>query len=214
VKVFAPAEIIKYIKLYSTSAAQLNNCSDDIDPKDPSQSMILLPADIDIEYKVYAEKREFLMKCIKCHHTVPSIGYTFSEIRKKLKDEFKDLPGKEIGKLAKEGKDIYTYLRTPLFAFLGDTTTKVFETSKELFDYPVVIVECTLFEDEHYSASQFGGHTHWKDLSTYVTSHPKTIFVLIHFSMRYRKSEIIEFFKPIQETLKNIVVLVDKPENC
>jgi len=99
-----------------------------------------------------------------------------------------------------------------LFAFLGDTTAKVFETAPQILEYPVIIVECTHFADDQYSAAANGGHTHWSDLKEIVRQHPQITFVLIHFSIRYKRSEIVAFFKPIQETIKNIVVWVEETD--
>jgi len=90
-----------------------------------------------------------------CDHSVPTIGYGFSELREKLKpeftelkDEYKDLSNKElkalkkkgievlkisnadITKLRKDGIEIMEEQEYPLFCFLGDTTHRVFYKSR------------------------------------------------------------------------------------
>jgi len=88
-------------------------------------------------------------------------------------------------------------VKIPKFAFLGDTTHKVFETSPEILEYPVVIVECTFLLDEHVSAAEPSGHMHWKFLSEIAGKHKKTTFVLIHWSMRYKVEDIRKFFNDL-----------------
>ena len=78
---------------------------------------------------------------------------------------------------------------------MGDTTDKVFESSPELFEYPVVVVECTFLWDEHEEAAGPSGHMHWKSIKRVAEQHINTTFVLIHFSMRYSLDDIFNFFK-------------------
>jgi hypothetical protein len=59
------------------------------------------------------------------------------------------LIGKEIAELRKNGTVIYQDVAVPCFAFLGDTTCEVLEKNPILFDYPVIIIECTFLLDDH-----------------------------------------------------------------
>jgi hypothetical protein len=36
---------------------------------------------------------------------------------------------------------------------------------------------------------------HWEELLPFVKANPSTLFVLIHFSLRYKDTEILEFFQ-------------------
>lgn len=56
-------------------------------------------------------------------------------------------PGRELGRLRKEGVEIEEEFFHPLFAYLGDSSIKVYEENPELFDYPVIITECTFISD-------------------------------------------------------------------
>jgi ribonuclease BN (tRNA processing enzyme) len=65
------------------------------------------------------------------------------------------------------------------------------------------MIECTFLLDDDYSQAEKTFHIHWKDLEVYIRDNPNITFVLYHFSQRYKKKELIEFFSKID--LKNIV---------
>ena len=47
---------------------------------------------------------------------------------------------------------------------------------------------------------------HWEELLPYVKANPDTLFVLIHFSLRYKDTEILEFFQKqvMEHGIRNI----------
>jgi ribonuclease Z len=100
----------------------------------------------------------------------------------------------------------------PLFAYLGDTRISVFERNPWLFDYPVVITECTFLDDDQLKRAAQVGHTVWNQLAPVVAAHPNTLFVLIHFSLRHSDREVLDFFQHQRELAgsqwaENIVLL-------
>ena len=59
----------------------------------------------------------------------------------------------------------------------------------------------------------FARHTHWSNLRPIIESNPQTIFILIHFSRRYKRKHIRETIN--KENLSNVVIfLADECENC
>jgi ribonuclease Z len=66
-----------------------------------------------------------------------------------MKSEYKDLAKNEIINLRKNGVEISENVHLPLFAFLGDTTHKVFDMNPKLLSYPIIIIECTFLLDDH-----------------------------------------------------------------
>ena len=62
----------------------------------------------------------------------------------------------------------------------------------------------TDFADELVNAVETK-HIHWSQLRNYVVDNPNIMFVLFHFSQRYRDEEITDFFqKEVDDGLKNI----------
>jgi ribonuclease Z len=80
---------------------------------------------------------------------VACVGYAFAERKKRLRPEYVGTPGRELGRLRKEGVEIEEETYAPLFVYLGDTSTQVYEAHPEVFDYPVIITECTFIPDPH-----------------------------------------------------------------
>ncbi len=52
-------------------------------------------------------------------HRVTSQGYIVYRNHRKLKPEYTGLPGQEIGKLARDGVQIYNYVDSPEIAYTG-----------------------------------------------------------------------------------------------
>src|SRR5262245_18830539 len=65
--------------------------------------------------------REHVMTVFEATHTVPALGYIIWDRRKKLKPEYHDLPGERIRDLKYSGIEVTHEIRTPLFAYLGDS---------------------------------------------------------------------------------------------
>lgn len=146
-----------------------------------------------------------------CDHRVPTVSYGFSICRQKLKQNYKDLEGREIADLRKQGVEVTELQITKKFAYVCDTSIKVFEMNLTLLQYPVIFIECTFLTDDDAEMAADKTHIHWKELEPYVLANPKTIFMLFHFSQRYKDSEIIEIFK--QKNLQNVHLWVRDSTN-
>lgn len=83
--------------------------------------------------------------------------------------------------------------RVPLFAFLCDTTHRVFE-DKNIFKYPTIIVECTFYENtkEQLKEAKDKNHTHFYHLIDIIKNNPNNYFRLIHHSARYNAENIYQ----------------------
>jgi len=203
-----PQEALPFTERFikSTWELNLNQSLDDM-----SLCAKLVPVQVGDEFR-WGKKDLYTVKVFKCFHEVPCVGYAFSENRYRLKEEYRNLPGKELGQLRKENVQINEEYQVNLFVYIGDTSTQVFEENPWLFSYPVIVTECTFFMDERDRAQQTG-HTHWEDLKPYILAHPSTRFVLIHFSLRYKEQEVLDFFTNLTQgedplDLSNVVIFV------
>jgi len=112
------------------------------------------------------------------------------------------------------------------FCYVLDTSIKVLVDNPFLLEYPVMIIECTFLLDDEIAHAVNKKHVHWLQLKPYVINNPNVLFILTHFSFKYRDSEIREFFDNVKkiDNIKNIhpwltdpvvdsnVVTVDKQE--
>jgi len=145
------------------------------------------------------------IKVFKCDHPIPTLSYGFSEIKQKLKDEYLNLPGKEIAKLRTQGVEITKEVIQKKFSYVCDTSISVFDFNPDILEYPVVFIECTFFMPDEIENATKTQHIHWNELKKNVTAHPEITFVLFHFSQRYRDAEITKFFQEEYDSgIKNI----------
>jgi ribonuclease Z len=192
IQIWMPQEIEKLIKNFNDSMFRLTfndknasfNFYDSI-PVQPTQK-------IDFQNK----SGKYQIEIFKCDHTVPCVGYGFCQIKKHLKEEYKGVSGKELGALKKSGTKIEDEYMDYQFVFLGDTTAKMFEfeENKNIFLYKTIIIECSFLEEDDIKHSISKKHNHWIFMKPIIQQNPKINFILIHFSSRYKKQEIEDFF--------------------
>jgi ribonuclease Z len=198
-KVLLPIESHEYVDNY-LKVAQMLTSHDKTETQEKSYELIdtqpndIFPLGKDLEVKIFA-----------MDHQVPCVGFGFYRYKDKLKVEYHNLDRQHILNLKKEGVTITEKSRQPLFVYLGDTTIKAFEINPELLTFPFVIVECTFLN--HTNNSHQVKHIVWEQLEPYVKSHPEVTFILIHFSKRYKNTEIKEFFNHLP--FNNIIVWID-----
>ena len=147
-------------------------------------------------FNISIKSKNFVVEIIKCYHSIPCVGYGLSEIRQKLKDEYKNLNGKEIGELRKKGENIYYEQKLPFFLFLGDTSKEILK-EEALDKYKTIMIECTFIFDDDLDQADKTCHLHWKYLDEYIKKNSDKTFILYHFSQRYTKKELTDFFDKI-----------------
>mmetsp|Transcript_16396 Transcript_16396/g.37946 ORF Transcript_16396/g.37946 Transcript_16396/m.37946 type:complete len:332 (+) Transcript_16396:184-1179(+) len=148
---------------------------------------------------------KFVARTLNMDHRIPCLGYNIFKLRSRLKSEYIGLPSREIGQLRKAGVEITRVEEEPYLCFMGDTTTKVFEDYPEILNQnSTVIVECSFIDEKSRQRAETTKHTHWDDLQPYVASHPGTMFVLIHFSLKYSTLTLRRFFQEQQVMYDNI----------
>ena len=209
VDVYAPAEAVPFVSAYLRAATELNQAAP-FDPALAARTTLhgVRPGD-DLPF---GKRGRFRVRVVECVHKVPCVGYCFAEVRTALLPELEErrstLPPAEFGALVagrrKAGLAVDREVRRPLFAYLGDTDPVVFAANPWLFEYPVIVTECTYLDDAQLERAKRVGHTVWSQLRPVVADHPEILFVLIHFSLRHGEAEIVDFFA--RESLPNVLV--------
>ncbi|MER6942622.1 MBL fold metallo-hydrolase [Nonomuraea sp. NPDC000554] len=219
--VFLPAAAVPYVESYLRASAELNHGPG----FDPALAGGYRLHGVRHDDEFVFGRRGHHVRVVECEHKVPCVGYAFSERRKVLRPEFEELRrslaregrGGEFGRIMarkrKEGAEVDDAVRRPLFAFLGDTHVNVFERNPWLFEYPVVITECTFLDDAELDRADRVGHTVWSRLRPVVEAHPETLFVLTHFSLRHSDREILEFFRRLGSARPDNILLWVHPQS-
>lgn len=155
--------------------------------------------------------RDISATAFACDHTVPCLGYLFTQTTNRLKPQYAGLKGPEIKALRAGGIEITAPHTTPIFAFLGDTTAKTLADEPEWLreGIPVVMTECSFLYEEHRAQAVKTKHTFWKDLEPVIRKWPRTTFIIMHFSMRYSDEEVCAFFKGLEDPPRNMVIWAD-----
>lgn len=134
------------------------------------------------------------------HKEMPSVAYGLFRTGKRLKPEFADQQHR-IGELMKAEPSLQvseTFKERTLF-YSGDATIELLEArASEILQYSYVIHECTFLGKPSTELDEYAkkrGHTHYAQLHKFICSAPDTVFVLVHWSIRYSREDVVAFFE-------------------
>jgi len=171
----------------------------------PKLEYVLRPTKPDEDIFFSSGGSKFRMRTLNMVHRIPCLGYSIFKLQSRLKEEYTGLPSKEIGQLRKNGVEITTLEEEPYLCFMGDTTAKVFTNYPEILNqHSTVIVECSFIDAKSRQRAETTKHVHWDDLQPHIASHPGTMFVLTHFSLKYSTLSLRRFFQDQQLIYDNI----------
>jgi len=208
IKVFAPKEIALNVRNFIETTYILSSDVDFAGLNIKNEDLYLykyydlIPVSPGDYLEMTLKNKNYTIEIIKCHHSVPCVGYGIIEKRQKLKDEYKTLTGKEIGELRKKGKNLYNQVEYPYLCYLGDTSKEIFKESS-IKKYQTIMIECTFIYDDDLGQADKTFHLHWKYLEEYIRDNPDKTFILYHFSQRYSTKELNEFFEKLQ--FRNVI---------
>lgn len=138
--------------------------------------------------------RQMAAKSFPVRHTVPSLGYTVYDVRKKLKAEYQGRPGPELARLRREGVTFEDEVWVPRLTFIGDSTIETLYEQPQVGESKILFLEVTFLMDDERELARRRGHTHVDDLVTFLRERPDVLrnehIVLKHFSMRYDRGTI------------------------
>jgi ribonuclease Z len=196
--IFVPAESKDKLNNYINSMFAANNC------EDFNETIVnYYPVKGGEIFNDYISKNtKISIEVFKCDHSVPTVAYGISVKKEHLKEEYRKSESKILGDLRKKGIEItYTELE-PKIIFVWDTSINILETSPDVLNYPVIMIECTFLFDDDYEQSLTKKHIHWNSLKPYVIKNNHILFVLTHFSLKYKEKDILAFFN--QQNIPNV----------
>jgi len=128
-------------------------------------------------------------------HTLPSVGYTIIERTRKLKAEYRGLPGATIADLRAGGVEVAAPVDAHLVTYIGDTLPETLDRTPEMALSRVIIVECTFLRPEHVALAIERGHVHIQHVIERLERFGDADIILTHFSRRYRRRDIEELVR-------------------
>ncbi|MCH2124740.1 MAG: MBL fold metallo-hydrolase [Pirellulaceae bacterium] len=135
--------------------------------------------------------RELIVSAHQTKHTVPSLGYIVWQRRKKLKAEFRELPGEKIRDLRLAGNEVSEEIRTPTLGFLGDSAPAGLDATPAMYDAQILIAEMTFVAPNHVKEKiHKHGHMHLDDFVQRKDRFQNERIIATHFSTRYHDRQI------------------------
>ena len=131
---------------------------------------------------------------------VPAVSYGLYRSKTRLKSQFAALPKSELGALIQKDVQITESYQQGLLFYTGDTTIDLLRDSYEdiLPKYKHVIHEVTFLgqpSSELDKSTRRKGHTHYSQLHPWICDFPETTFVCVHWSLKYSRTDVLDFFE-------------------
>jgi ribonuclease Z len=139
------------------------------------------------------------LETVGADHSVPTVVYGISLVRQKLNEKYAGMPQRELVQLKKNGTNITCEVIDRKFCYVLDSSINVLEENSFLLEYPTIIIECTFLFDDEVQHAIDRKHIHWLQLKPYVLKYSDKLFILTHFSLRYKDHEIKSFFDSVRE---------------
>jgi ribonuclease Z len=193
-RVFAPEQAVSPLAAWLAASEALEGVEYGIDvvPARPG-SAVALRNDLEVRF-------------LPGRHRVPTVGYLFSEVRMKLREELAGAGEEEIIRLRSEGQSVTRRETIPLLAYPGDCGPEIFDAAPELLTARVLLIECSFLFPEDRERAHAYGHLHLKDFTERAELFRNEAIVLTHFSLRYRPSEIRDALAELPPALAERVV--------
>lgn len=197
---YCPAEAEIELRKYIMQLHNTNSLKDTSSVTASYYNMVPINQEHTIS-RININKQLMEIETIGADHSVPTVIYGFSIVKDKLDSKYSLLSGKEIAQLKKAGEKVTIEVVDKKFSYVLDTSIKTVEENPQFLKYPVVIIECSLLMDDEYDLAEKKKHIHWLQLKPFIETNPDTLFVLTHFSMRYKDQEIKDFFDKIKANI-------------
>ena len=154
-----------------------------------------------------------VLRAIETRHTCPSLGFALVENRRKLREQYRELPQSELRRLRTAGEDLTFNTEIPLIAYTGDTDRGDFLERDEFKKARIVIAECTFLDPDHRGRARIGRHLHLDDIAELLEIWEAEHVVLVHLSRRTLVSEARSRIETLGGNGDRIHLLMDHRSN-
>ncbi len=138
--------------------------------------------------------RQLMAQTFAVHHTLPSLGYTLLEVRKKLNRAYQGMSAEALANLRRKGVAFETEEHHAKLTFIADCSEETLYELPQLGEAQILFLEVTFLMDDERELAKKRGHLHVEQLANFLKQHPQRLknrhIVLKHFSMRYSRQQI------------------------
>lgn len=196
VQLYGPVDAKKHVEGYVNKLFETNAMIDPVPQESLDQYYRYNKVAPGTNFDVLMRNERMIVEIFECDHRIPTVSYGFTQLKKKLAQQYAKLKGNEIAALRQQGIEVSEDVPMKRFAYVCDTTINVFDMNPTLLTYPVIMIECTFLEiDGSAEPSEDKSHIYWRDLQNVVVAHPEITFMTFHFSRRYKSAQIRKFFE-------------------
>ena len=136
-------------------------------------------------------KDKYWIRSVLLNHSIDNYGYVIFEEKKKLKEEYRGLSGKELGALRKAGTIITESINVPMIAYTGDTRLDAVVADDSFMNASILIMECSFIDDNvSITEARKRGHTHLDEIIANRDKFANKCIILFHFSASYKPDYI------------------------
>lgn len=182
-------------KQYFQSLCALDlGCTDDDDDKEAEKAQKtfkLIAANTDANAEPIDLGKRRIVRCFRTVHRVEAVAYCLFEQKRSLKAHFRGKSNEEIRDAAMRGEQVSDEVIAPLIAYTGDTTIDGVLQHDTLLQVPILIVECTIWDDTlapQITADR--GHIHLQHLNDNADRFNNKHIVLTHCSPRHNPAQL------------------------
>src|SRR6476659_8182600 len=104
--------------------------------------------------------RDLTMAAFATDHVVPSVGYRLLRRKRRLAAALQGLPRERLIELRREGVATAEEVEEVWFTYCGDTGPAVFERQPEIYESPILMLECTFLGEEYRDRGSRYMHLH------------------------------------------------------
>jgi ribonuclease Z len=143
----------------------------------------------------------YFIEGLPANHGVAAISFGLYEVRRRCKVEYQGLNRSQYIELKANNIDFTEEYRCNVICYMSDTNHLALVDPKAdlIFQYPLIVIECTFLNPEDLTKAKKKNHIHWEQLKPYILSRPKIKFILIHFSKKYTWIAIKNFFDNVNK---------------
>jgi ribonuclease Z len=136
-------------------------------------------------------RNDLVVRVEPAPHRVPSVGYTFLELRHKLRADLRGAPEELLAARRRGGEVIAESVEMPLLSYSGDCSAEIFSAAPAIFRSRVLLLECTFLRPDHEEKARRYGHVHLADIAAHAALFENDAIVLTHFSASYSREEVL-----------------------
>ena len=133
------------------------------------------------------------------HKAMPAVSYGLFRYAKSLKPEYA-AQRHAISELMRRDPSLEVTRRVKdrILFYSGDTTIGLLErASDDILRYRYIVHECTFLGPPSADLDEYAstrGHTHYAQLHRFICAAPDSIWILVHWSIRYSRQDVERFF--------------------